>query len=336
MNFLSTLFFVLISISATLGQHVNGLTIVGTPSKFDVNPYPRIAQTEANWVCFVPYGFTRLEETSIHFNLEKQWWGEKKAGIIENIKLAKDQGMKIFLKPQIYIPGSWPGALDFTEEDWKTWESNYREFIEFYIDIAEQYEVDMFCIGTEFKISEQKRAFFWKSLIQEIRCDYSGLLTYSSNWDSYEKVGFWDDLDFIGISSYFPICTKSNPKNKDFDKAWKSKILDLEKYSKEKNRKILFTEYGYLSVEGCAGKTWELEKQVHQLEVNQEAQAKAFDALFRNLWDRNFWAGGFIWKWFPNDQGHEGYISKDYTPKDKLAEQVLKFWFSKDKMDVDG
>jgi len=38
----------------------------------------------------------------------------------------------------------------------------------------------------------------------------------------------------------------------------------------------------------------------------------------------NWWAGGFLWKWFPNGEGGEGYNDRDYTPQGKKAEQILK------------
>ena len=42
----------------------------------------------------------------------------------------------------------------------------------------------------------------------------------------------------------------------------------------------------------------------------------------------DFWAGGFLWKWFPDGMGHEGYPEKDYTPQDKPAELIIKKWFN--------
>lgn len=266
--------------------------------------------------------------------MDRQWWGEKIEGVIENIALAKKNNLKVFLKPQVYVPGSWPGNLDYkTEAEWEKWEAAYRLFIMAYVDVAIIHDVELFCIGTEFKISEQKRPQFWKKLITDIRCIYPGKLTYSSNWDSYDDITFWDQLDYIGISGYFPLSVKKTPTDKILEKEWRSKIKTLEKSSKRHGKQILFTEYGYLSVDGCAGKTWELEKKVGQLDINEAAQAQAFEGLYKALWDKSFWAGGFIWKWFPHGKGHEGYIEKDYTPQDKLAEKIITNWFGKDAMD---
>jgi len=320
-----------ISISSLSGQHINGITSVATPAPYKINPYPRISATNANWICLVPYSFTRTGQTDVWYNNKRQWWGETTLGIVENIKLAKANGFKVCLKPQVYIPGGWTGELSYdTEEKWQSWEDNYTEYIMTFVDIASEYDVEMVCIGTEFKISETEREHYWRSLIESIRCNYSGLVTYSSNWDSFDKVKFWDQLDYVGISSYFPLVDSKTPTSMSLAKAWLPIKKKLRKFYQKTNKQILFTEYGYLSVDGSAGKTWELEKKVHSLPINEEAQLRAFDSLYTQLWAEAFWAGGFIWKWFPNGQGHEGYIPKDYTPQDKLAEKVITFWFGKD------
>ena len=57
--------------------------------------------------------------------------------------------------------------------------------------------------------------------------------------------------------------------------------------------------FGYLSVDGCAHRVWELEAKVNHLAVNEQAQANALDALFETYWSEKYGAGGFLWKWFP-------------------------------------
>lgn len=48
-----------------------------------------------------------------------------------------------------------------------------------------------------------------------------------------------------------------------------------------------------MSVDGCAGKAWEIEKAKHQLNINHIAQSNAYDALWMALSTESFWAGGF-------------------------------------------
>ncbi|MEL6865638.1 MAG: hypothetical protein AAFP19_14520, partial [Bacteroidota bacterium] len=68
---------------------------------------------------------------------------------------------------------------------------------------------------------------------------------------------------------------------------------------------------------------------IQRLNINEQAQANALEALYSSFWQEPFWAGGFIWKWFPNMTGHEGYPGKDYTPQGKKAEAIVKSWYQK-------
>ena len=311
-------------------QKVTGITVVAPPKPIGIDAFERVGETFAQWVCLVPYGFLRENSTELRYNLPRQWWGETKEGLETSIKLAHKNCMKVMLKPQVYMHGSWVGDLDYEDElDWKSWERSYEAFFNFYLDIAITHNVDMFCIGTEFKIAVQKRPDFWKKLIAQARAKYKGKLVYSANWDEYELISFWKDLDYVGISSYFPLSNKANPQVNDLLAAWKPVTRKLENFSKKYKKPILFTEYGYQSIDQCAWRAWEVEKKVHQLEVNQEAQATAFRALYLSLAREDWWAGGFIWKWFPDGMGHEGFPEKDYTPQDKLAESIIATFFER-------
>lgn len=319
----------MIAMTSLHGQKIDGITIVAPPKPYESEPFTRVMETGNGWVCFVPYGFTRQGNTSVHFNNERQWWGEKTEGVAESIRLAQEKGLSVMLKPQVYFPGSWPGDMSFdNNEDWEAWEAEYRTYILHWAELAEEYHIELLCIGTEFKQSVKQRGKYWKSLIKEIRSVYCGELTYSANWDEYPDVSFWNDLDYIGVSAYFPQLESDTPDVDDLVESWMSVRDGLEKFSSKVGRPVLFTEFGFLAVDGCAGKTWLLEKKVRTMSINETCQANAFDAIFTAFGDQAWWAGGFIWKWFPHGRGHEGYPKRDYTPQDKEAEAVVTRYFS--------
>lgn len=310
---------------------VKGITLVAPPKPFDENPMMPLIDVHANWVCLVPYAYSPKNKPEVRYGSNQwQWWGERPEGIIESIMLAKKAGLKILLKPQVYIHGGWVGSMQFeTEEDWLIWENSFENYIISFADIAAKYDVEMLCIATEYDLAAHFRPAFFIQLIEKIRKIYDGKLTYSANWDNISKISFWQHLDYIGVSAYFPLLEDVIPA---FDKlcvSWQTHINILESVHRLHNKPILFTEFGYLSVDGAAGKTWELEKNIQSLQINEEAQAIAFEALFSSFWEKPWWAGGFIWKWFPNGEGHEGYPEKDYTPQNKKAESVIQSWYSK-------
>ncbi len=312
-------------------KKMQGLNFVAPPRAFEKNPMMAVKEVGAEWIAVIPYAYTPKDKATVRYNSSGwQWWGERPEGVAETIELAKKAGLNVMLKPQIYMHGNWTGNMSFkTDEKWTKWEQEYENYIMPFVKNAEKEGIDLICIGTEFKLSVKKREHFWRALIQKIRAVYSGKLTYTANWDSYADVPFWDELDYVGISAYFPLLDIKTPTVKQLQKSWQPIRKEIRKHAEKTKKPILFTEFGYLSVDGCTYNTWELEGRVKQLKVNEEAQANAIDALFETFWDEPYWAGGFLWKWFPNMKGHEGYINKDYTPQGKKGCKVLKKWYSK-------
>lgn len=312
-------------------EKMHGLTLVAPPEPFPENPMPAVQSVNATWISVIPYAFTRPGVPNVRFSeYGKQWWGERPEGVRETIRQAHEHGIKVMLKPQVYVPGGWTGALDFgTDADWEQWESAYERYILRFAMLADSTGAELFCIGTEFNVAIQKRPQYWKSLIGKIRGIYRGKLTYSANWDDWERVPFWEELDYIGLGGYFPLVEAATPEVKDLKAAWKPIFERLKTFSQQRERPVLFTEFGYLSVDGCGWRNWELERGIEERNINQQAQANCLEALFATFQPEPWWAGGFLWKWFPNMRGHEGYPERDYTPQGKLGEKALRAWYGK-------
>ena len=315
-----------------VSQKMCGLNFVAPPSPFPEDPMPPITEVGAGWIAVCPFAFTRPGSNTVRYNSEWQWWGEKPEGTRQTILHAHESGIRVMLKPHVYFPGSWPGDLHFTEEaDWQNWEADYRNYILEFAHMAAELEVELFCVGVEFKKSVLEREAYWRGLIEEIREIFPGKLTYAANWDEYQTIPFWDALDYIGIDAYFPLHDAKTPSVRRLEKAWEPHLRAIRKLHQKTKKPVLFTEFGYLSVDGCAHNTWELEARIHSIPINEQAQANALDALFSTFWEEPWWAGGFLWKWFPNMQGHEGYPAKDYSPQGKTGEEVLQRWYTQDR-----
>lgn len=311
-------------------QMLKGLNFVAPPQAFSNNPMEEVQAVNANWIAVIPYAYTRKGEANVYFNTNRQWWGERVEGVRKTIRLGKSSGLNIVLKPQVYIPGSWTGDLSYNnDQDWEAWEADYTKYILTFAEIAAELGVEVFCIGTEFKISARKREAYWRKLIADVRAIYSGKLIYAANWDEYMDVPFWDALDFAGINAYFPLINTKTPDIEALKKAWAPHKMAIRNFYNKVKKPIVFTEYGYLSVDGCAYNTWELESKVRQLPINEKAQSNAIHALLETFWDEPYWHGGFIWKWFPNMRGGEGYNNRDYTPQGKQGQETLKTWYGK-------
>lgn len=308
---------------------INGLTFVAPPEPFPENPMPAVTSVGANWIAVIPYAFTRKDIPKLRYNEHGgKWWGESPAGVRESIRLAHAAGLKVMVKPQVWIPGGWTGTLDFAQDSsWEAWEAGYERYILHFATLADSTGAEMFCIGTEFRAAIERRPQFWRQLIQKIKQVYTGKLTYSSNWDDWDKVPFWHELDYIGLGGYFPLIDAAHPGIAALQEAWKPIRDRLRDFSAAQKKPVLFTEWGYLSVDGCGWRNWELEQGIENRNINQQAQANCMEAMLSTFQPEAWWAGSFLWKWFPNMRGHEGYPERDYTPQGKLAEETLKRWY---------
>ena len=170
---------------------INGVSFVGPPREIDsaeISLPKRIINS--NYLCLMPYGSIPEGSTELKYNSEWQWWGEKTKGAATMIKLSKEQGYKIMLKPHIWKKhGAFTGHHTYrTKNEWEAFEKSYSTYILDFAALAEK--VELFCIGTEWGEFVQERPEYWLTLIKEVKKVYTGKLTYAANWDEYKKVPF--------------------------------------------------------------------------------------------------------------------------------------------------
>ncbi len=284
-----------------------------------------VKNTNANYVALMPFGFSKsLNSSKIRFNENKQWFGETEKGIKQYAKQFYKNQIQVLLKPQIWVwNGDYTGFIKMdSEEDWQQLELNYETFILFYAKIAEELQAPIFCMGTELEQFVAARPNYWQKLIQKIRKIYKGKLTYAANWDEFKRVSFWSELDFIGIDAYFPLTDKKNPTVKDFELGWKPHKAQIKKIQKQFQKPVLFTEFGYRSIDFTGKEPWNSSRK--EGAINLQAQVNGLQAIYNQFWKENWFAGGFVWKWFYNYEQAGGKNNNRFTPQNKLAEKRMK------------
>lgn len=307
---------------------MNGVSFVSPPKKFPSAYLLAVKKVNANWVAVSPFGFSKAAKPSVTYNSRFQWWGETSAGAATIIEYAQQANLKVLLKPQVWMMGSWVGSFELkNEEDWQQWEKDYEAFILTFAKVAAAENVAAFCVGTEYKIAAIQRENFWRELICKVRDIYDGPLTYASNWDNYQNIPFWDALDFIGVDAYFPLENASTPNLKVLLKNWKPIKKQLANCAKKHQKQLVFTEYGYMSCDFTAWRNWENEADRNGVDLNLTAQSIAFEALYQTLWKEPWFGGGFIWKWYHDYEKAGGQNDKDYTPQNKPVEKVISKWY---------
>ncbi|MDF9799444.1 hypothetical protein OKW21_004707 [Catalinimonas alkaloidigena] len=313
------------------GEKINGVCFVAPRDSIPQEAMVSVNNINADWIAIVPYAFSYENDPKINYDTSRQWWGETKAGVEHTVRYAKNLGLKVMLKPHVWIRRQgWPGDFDLkTEEEWQQWEQSYTEYLDIMTDIAVSENVEMICIGTEYRIPARERPDFWRNLSRRIRERYSGQLTYAANWDNFEHVAFWDELDYIGIDAYFPLSDKKNPSVKELLDHWEAPMELIDEVREEYNKPILLTEYGYRSADFASRGHWHNEEK--GLVKNMKAQETAYEALYQAFWHQPWFAGGFLWKWYPfvNRESRWNRWETDFTPQEKSTEEVIKHYYSR-------
>jgi hypothetical protein len=309
-------------------SRINGISLAAAHAPIDQSEFNTLCKANANYVCFLPFAFVREGEPRVHYNSGFQEWGERPEGISCCIRMAHEHGLKVMIKPQLWIShGEYTGDLSFqSESEWQQFEATYSDYILTLAKVADSSRAEMFCIGTELDSFVNHSPIYWDQLIDSIREVYHGKLTYAENWDCYNRFPLWSKLDYIGVSAYFPLSESSTPEVNELKRSWQKDVELLKEFSEQENKPILFTEFGYRSIDCCAAKPWDSYTDSHP---NPEAQRNAYTALFESFWDQPWFAGGFSWKWFDSHSHGDVPMETEYTPQGKPALQVLEQWYSR-------
>lgn len=243
------------------------------------------------------------------------------ARIVQVIDSARALGLKVFLFPIIRLeerqPKEWRGVIAPTDP--KAWKESYRAFVMHYARIAAAHHVSLFSVGSEL-CSQEGDTAYWKGLIAGVRKIYRGELTYSANWDHYQKIGFWDDLDYLGLNGYYEMTASNTPVLSDILKKWWDISNGINNWQETHKKRLIFTEIGYPSVDGGCAKPWDYTRAAA---VDLEEQALCYEAFFLS-WNKSANLGGvYFWNWY----GQGGENDRSYTPRGKPAEKILAKWY---------
>ncbi|WP_248724121.1 glycoside hydrolase [Seonamhaeicola sp. ML3] len=329
MKHFKLLFFVCLCCSCNAQtQKINGVSFVASRAKITTAHVKPVTAINVNYAAVMPFGFIRdLKHPEIVYNTQRQWFGETAQGVKQYVAELRKQHLKIMLKPQIWVwRGEFTGFIEMQNEtDWKQLEDSYSKFILDYAMLGQQLNVDILCIGTELERFIANRPAYWFDLIKKIKAIYNGKLTYAANWDEFKRTPFWGALDFVGIDAYFPVSNSKTPTLEECLKGWKPHLISIKKNFENYGKPILFTEFGYRSVDFAGKEPWRSDRSM--TEVNLKAQYNATEALFETFWKEEWFAGGFVWKWFHNHETAGGENNSRFTPQNKPTEALIKKYY---------
>jgi hypothetical protein len=216
----------------------------------------------------------------------------------------------------------WHGAIAMRNDaDWRAWFRAYGEYVLAYARLAQASGADMFCVGRETDLTVLARPEDWRALIARVREVYPGPLTYSANFDSAAGLTFWDALDFIGVSAYYPLSRAEDPSLAELRAGWDRALPPLLEASRRFGRPVLFTEVGYPARAGAAEAPWREARSP----ADTVLQARLYEATLRAVAERPWIEGAFFWLW--EGVTKPPFRDAGFTMRDKQAAFTMAWWY---------
>lgn len=236
--------------------------------------------------------------------------------------IVRDEKIAMLWKPHLAYWGSfeWRGAIEFRDEaSWQRFFTSYEAWIVDQARFAAASDLPGFVVGTELDRTVHRPE--WLRIIERVRAEYGGRITYAANWDSVERVPFWDRLDYIGVQGYYPLGRGSSPSRAEVRVAWDAHLAGLGALSKRVGRPVLFTEVGFNRSLLAAEKPWAAE--MVEAKAAVPLRRMLMEVTLEALHDAPFVAGAFWWKWMPGFAPWES----DFAMTDPEAQDVLRsYW----------
>jgi hypothetical protein len=235
------------------------------------------------------------------------------------IRDAHALGLAVLVKPHVWVPRSWAGAVSMNSEaDWRQWFANYRDELDRIAHLAQEEHADAVAVGTELAKTSQRPE--WEQIVSSVRSIYSGRLLYvAHNTDEAENVPFWHSLDAVGVSLYPPLGADNDSVGR---RAKMTAVADrLDALAAHTGKSIIVGEIGLRSAQGAATKPWESTEE-RASAPDPRLQAEVLGDWLTVL-DRPSIGGTLIWCWF-TDPNAGGTRDTDFTVQGKPAEQTLQ------------
>lgn len=289
-------------------------------------------ETGVNWICLPVVCY---QETAHSFNIEFDF--ERTASdrdLLGVIKRAHENGIKVCLKPMVNCrDGVWRAYINFADSDyagrdiyWDKWFSSYGSFMKYYARLAGESGCEMLCLGCEMCGTERKEAH-WRKLIEEIRAIYSGELVYNTNHGHEDDVKWFDAVDYVGTSAYFPVTSGKEAASEEMQRAWHCVGKGMQKLYERWQKKVVFMEIGCRSAKGCASMPWDFMHK--ELPRDEDEQAAFYDSCLAAFADKEWFSGAFWWDWntFIYESREEAAADNGFGIHLKKAEDIVKKWY---------
>jgi hypothetical protein len=288
-----------------------------------------LAATGGNWAgLLTTWYMERRDSSTVAPHPTRTPTDEVVRGAVEELH---GLGLQVMLKPHVdVLDGTWRGQI--MPADVGAWFASYSEMMEHFAVLARDTGVEMLCVGTEFvTMTDARHATAWLEVVDRVRREYPGLLTYAANAnspaDEFTSVPFWPQLDLLGLDVYTPLTNDANPTRQELVSGWRRNrdghdmVAAYRNFQAAHGRPLIFTEIGYRSADGTNRAPWDWEASPGPDPVEQ---VDCYEAAYEVWSGETAWMQGlFWWSW---DVPAPGPGDTGYSPWGKPAEEVLRRW----------
>lgn len=282
----------------------------------------RLSALGANAVSIMPFAGQRGPgETHLRFFTGSPW-AETDIGCVHTSRCAHARGMQVLWKPQIWVHGSWPGALQYGDPgSWAAWWASYRRFLLHHAMLAGWAGAEMLCLGVELD-GTLGHTEDWRRLIADVRRLYGGRLVYAANWyGGLEAVPFWAELDAMGIDAYYPLSSEASASPGQLREGARAVVARLGAAATRAGKPLLLTEVGFAARKAAWTAPFE-----EGGELSEADQAASYRALFEALEGERWLKGVFVWKAFSQEPVAD---RPDFRFLSRPAEGEVRRFFSR-------
>ncbi|MDF2835900.1 MAG: glycosyl hydrolase family 53 [Paenibacillus sp.] len=296
---------------------------------YAVDSLRKLSETGSDWIALSFWTYQdHVYSTSIPFDYG---YTMTDRDIEFAVKEAKALGLKVCLKPVVNSrDGIWRAHIGFPDDAagepyWDAWFKSYANFICHYAELAEELGCEMLCIGCEMVKTESKEGH-WRELIERVRGIYSGPIIYNANHGKEEGIDWFDAVDYIGTSAYYPVGKRPGDSVESMIEGWEEQKAKLSALSRKFGKPVVFMEIGCRSALGCATMPWDF---LHkELPASEDEQANFYQSALQSFWEEPWFAGFFWWDWSTKLYApEEAGTNKGFDIYGKKASDVLKQYY---------
>lgn len=281
----------------------------------------------------VPYYTSNCNSSDVFAS----WNTPTNTSLANAMAYARSIGLQVTLKPHLEASDNWGGMCtwraNISPSDRTTFFSNYNAMLHRLAALGP----NELTIGAELiSIStnrDTRNTPAWKNIIAGLRTSYPSLkLNYSANWGSGDfstettQIGFWGDLDSIGVSGYYEHWTPTSPASveevKENWERWNNS--NIKPLNTTYGKPVKFTEIGYKSTHQARQQPWNYDR---NWGYSAEEQVNLYEAMFQYWNGQSFFNGVNLWHWDTDPNGG-GEGNQDYFVQNKPAEAVIAKYFS--------